>query len=201
MASHDSQIVERLKGLDAPFRAQEAEALGVPRWRLRELVRDDILTELGRGLYQLSSATPSAELDFISIKKLAPLTVVCLNSSLSYWDLSDEIPRRVHVAVPRHTHRPRISHPPITVHEFDPETFELDRRDIETPAGGFTIYGPERTIVDAFRMERLVGRDLALAAIRRYIERPDRDPNKLLELATQLRARGAVQRSLELLLS
>lgn len=193
--------MERLGALDAPFRAREAEARGVPRWRLRQLVGDGLLTELGRGLYQLSGAPPSAELDFVSIKKLAPRAIVCLNSSLAYWELSDEIPRAVHIAVPRHSHRPRIAHPPIKVHEFDPETFELERREVKAPAGVFWVYGPERSVVDAFRLQRLVGRDQALVAIRRYMERRDRDPNRLLELATRLRTRAAVQRNLELLLS
>jgi predicted transcriptional regulator of viral defense system len=201
MRSPDAHPLQRLSGLESPFRAKEAEALGVPRWRLRQLVKDDLLTELGRGLYQLATAAPSAEVDFIAVNKLAPKGIVCLNSSLSYWDLTDEIPRYVHIAVPRHSHRPQISYPPTKVHEFDPDTFELERRDIETPAGDFAIYGPERSVVDAFRLERLVGRDQGLAAMRRYMQRRDRDPNKLLHLATDLRARHAVQRSLELLLS
>lgn len=197
----NKDILKRLKGLEAPFRAQEAAASGVPRWRLRQLVKDDVLTELGRGLYQLSGAAPTAELDYVAIKKLAPRAIVCLNSSLSYWDLSDEIPRKVHIAVPRHSHRPQISHPPTKVHEFDPDTFELERREVATPGGAFAIYGPERSVVDAFRLQRLVGRDQALAAIRRYMVRDDRDPNKLLELARPLRAREAVRHNLELLLS
>lgn len=201
MASLDTQILERLRTLDAPFRAQEAEAHGVPRWRLRELVKDGLLTELGRGLYQMATAAPTAELDFVSIKKLAPRAIVCLNSSLSYWELSDEIPRKVHIAVPRHSHRPQISYPPSKVHEFDAKTFQLERREIETPAGAFAIYGPERSVVDALRLHRLVGRDQALASMRRYMDRHDRDPQKLLELASRLRVRQAVQRNLELLLS
>lgn len=201
MTRKDEQALTKLSELKGPFRAQEAEAAGIPRWRLRELAKTGALTELGRGLYQKANTSPTAELDYVAVKKLAPSGTICLNSALSYWDLTDEIPRRIHIAVPRNTHRPQISYPPVKVHEFDAETFELEQRDIETPGGDFTIYSAERSIVDAFRMQKAIGRDQALAAIRRYMDWPRRDPNKLLRLATTLRARTAVQQSLELLLS
>lgn len=173
----------------------------MPRWRLRQLVRDEALIELGRGLYQLPSAPLSAELDFISVCKRVPRAIVCLDSALSYWDLSDEIPREVHIAVPRHSHRPQITHPPVKVHEFGPDTFELGRQLVHTPAGEFAVYGPERSVIDALRLRRIIGRDQALAAMRRYMERGDRNPRELLDLATRLRARRVVEDSLELLLS
>lgn len=186
--------------LDSPFRAKEAEALGVPRWRLRDLARQGALVEIARGVYQRADAPPSAEIDFVAVAKLTPRAVVCLNSALAYWDLSDEIPRAVHIAVPRHSHRPQINYPPVKVHEFEPSAFQLGRERVKVDGGSFWIYGPERTIVDGFRLQRLVGRDQALTALRRYLDRPRRDPAKLLLMAEKLRAHTEIKRGLELLL-
>jgi hypothetical protein len=45
-----------------------------------------------------------------------------------------------------------------------------------TPVGDegapFWITSPERTVVDVMRLTRVVGRDQAVAVVRRYLERP-----------------------------
>ncbi len=41
-----------------------------------------------------------------------------LNSALSYWDLSDEIPLEIHLAVPEGSHRPTIDYPRTRAHVF-----------------------------------------------------------------------------------
>jgi predicted transcriptional regulator of viral defense system len=56
--------------------------------------------------------------------------MICLDSALAYWDLTDEIPRKVHVAVPSGAHRPTIDYPPTQVHVFAADTFELGRQEV-----------------------------------------------------------------------
>jgi hypothetical protein len=121
---------------------------------------------------------------------------------LSFWDLSDEIPETVHVALPRGMRRPVISEPATTVHVFDPTTFDLGREKARTDADEpFWIYSAERSIVDAMRMARWVGRDLALHALQQYVRRPDADPVLVAEIARQLGSSASIRPALETLLS
>jgi predicted transcriptional regulator of viral defense system len=39
--------------------------------------------------------------EFAAVAARAPKATICLNSGLSYWDLSDELPDSVHLAVAR----------------------------------------------------------------------------------------------------
>jgi hypothetical protein len=88
------------------------------------------------------------------------------------------------------------------VHVFAAETFALGRLERTGEEGAtFWISSAERTVVDAMRLTRVVGRDQALAALRRYLERPGAQPGAVVELAEQLRAARPVRDALEVLLS
>jgi predicted transcriptional regulator of viral defense system len=182
-----SAALDRLRGLGPLFRAKDAVAAGVS-WRDLYALRDEgEIVELSRGLYQLAEAAGSGNADFVAVCGRAPHGMICLNSALSYWDLSDEIPSKVHLAVPEGSHRPTINYPPTRVHVFQASTFGLGRQKVVGELGEqFWISDRERTIVDAFRLRHLVGEDLAHAALRRYLEaRPQRA--RLAELARPLR--------------
>jgi predicted transcriptional regulator of viral defense system len=195
--------LQRLQLLDGrPFRAQDAGRLGVPHYELRRLVQSGDLTELSRGVYQRVEAAPSATIDLATVSARVPMGSICLNSALAYWDLTDEIPSEVHVAVPRGAHRPQISYPPTRVHVFAADTFALGRMQHAGDEGAqLWIFSPARTVVDSMRLPRIVGRDQALAALRRYLETPGAQPRELVELARRLRAAQPVARALEVLLS
>ena len=193
-------VLDRLHGLGPVFRASEAVSAGVS-WRDLYRVRDaGLILELSRGLYQLRDAAGFDQVDFVAVCARAPAAMVCLGSALAYWDLSDEIPGWVDLAVPAGAHRPQIDHPPTRVHVFAVATFALGRMQISVaPGAGFTITDPERTVVDAFRLRHRLGESLAAGGLRRYLQRPRPRPRRVLELAGQLRVRMPVLQALQVL--
>jgi len=56
--------------------------------------------ELSRGLYQLAESAGAGHVDFVAVSGRAPHGMICLNSALAYWDLSDEIPPKLRPACP-----------------------------------------------------------------------------------------------------
>jgi len=68
-------------------------------------VDDGGIVELSRGLYQLAESAGGENIDFITVCARAPHGMVCLNSALAHWDLTDELPHTVHLAVPAGSHR------------------------------------------------------------------------------------------------
>ena len=169
------------------FRSREAVGAGVS-WRDLYSLRDggDVV-ELSRGLYQLADSAGTGNVDFVAACARAPQGMVCLNSALTHWDLSDEIPTDVHLAVPEDSHRPTIDYPPTRIHVFRAATFGLGRIQVRQEHGErFWISDRERTVVDVFRLRHLIGEDLANGALRRYLDdRPK--PGRVAELARTLR--------------
>jgi len=192
--------VDRLRPLGPVFRAGDAVRAGVS-WRDLYRVRDaGLVVELARGVYQLGEAGGLDQLDFVAVCARAPRAMVCLGSALAYWDLSDEIPGWVDLAVPQGTHRPRIDHPPTRVHVFRAETFDLGRTRVTVEGGAqFWISDSERTVVDVFRLRHQVGEDLAIGGMRRYLRGPRPRPGRVLELAGELRVRAPVLAALRML--
>ncbi len=168
--------------------AAELVAAGL-RWEDLYRLRDEgALVELSRGIYRLADAPALSHPDLLAVCRRAPEGMICLSSAASFWDLTDEIPIVVHLAVPRGRHRPRIAYPATQVHIFAAETFELGR--VRAPIGAaetIAITSKERTIVDLLRLRSRVGRDMAFSALRTYLRTHDANPGELLALARRLR--------------
>jgi predicted transcriptional regulator of viral defense system len=197
-------VVELLRARfgNRPFRVSEAVDAGVSRTTLYRLRESGQLEAAGRGVLQFPGAGMGMLSNLAVVSARAPAGTICLNSAMSYWDLTDEIPEQVHLAVPRGAHRPMIDQPPTKVHVFDARTFELERQqahtDVDEP---FWIYSPERAVVDALRLSHLVGRDVALHGLRRYMNRRGASPARLAELARELGGAARLHPALETLLS
>lgn len=189
-----------LEELGPVFRSRDAVAAGVT-WRDLYALRDDgKIIELSRGLFQVADQGLE-HVDFVAVCGRVPHGMICLESALAYWDLTDEIPRNVHVAVPAGAHRPTIDYPPTKVHVFAADTFELGRQEVVGQAGErFWISDRERTVVDVFRLRHRAGEDLAYAGLRRYLQgRPQLA--RLAEYAQTLRAWGPMSEALDVLQS
>jgi predicted transcriptional regulator of viral defense system len=158
------------------------------------------LVELSRGVYRLADTEMSPYLDLVAVCRRCPGGSICMNSALSFWDLTDEVPAEVYLAVPRGAHRTRISYPPVRVHVFAARTFELGRERVRLESGEeIHVYSPERSVVDAVRLRGRVGTGIAYEALRRYLRSPGASAGELLRLARRLRAEGPMADALEVL--
>ena len=182
------------------FTYATARELGLSEHRLRTLVEDGTLDHFGLGLYRRANAQP-ADLDLIEIALRAPDSAVCLVSALSHHDLTDTIPSVIDVALPRFRRPPRVG-APVRWHRFHADTFDLGREHLPVDDGiQLGIYGPERCIVDAFRLRHLVGEQVAVEALRRWLGRSGSIPSSLLEFARPFpKAEPALRDTLRVLL-
>lgn len=196
------RVLEIVESLGGTVSSGELIAAGV-RWEDLYRLRDSgDLVELSRGVYRSATVPGIAHLDLVAVCRRAPDATVCLSSAAAYWDLTDELPERVHLAVARGTHRPSIVYPPTAVHVFAAATFALGRT-VEVVGSGETIQisSRERTVVDLLRLRARVGRDQAFGVLRTYLQSPNARPAELLDLARRLRAGTVVAAAMEPLLS
>lgn len=187
---------------DRPFRIADAVDAGIPRYELYRLRDHGKVVSVGRGVFRRAESSISSNTDLATVSARVPHGTVCLNSALAYWDLTDELPAAIHLAVPRGAHRPQIDYPTVQVHVFAAGTFALDRcQEITETGEPVWIYSPERSVVDAIRLAHLVGRDVAFHSLTRYMSRPGARPRKLVELARQLGGLRRLTDALEVVLS
>ena len=197
MHDNDAQNVFREHG--PTLTAQVARAHGLHWDDLYRLRDSGAIEELSRGVFRLATAPPVEQLDVLAVLARAPKAIACLATSASIWELTDEIPRAVHIAVARGATRPRIEWPSTTVHVFKAETFDEGRETLELSTGEtIELYSPERTVVDVIRLAHRESSEPLGELIRRYLGRPGATPAKLLGMARVLGATNPVRRIVEL---
>lgn len=193
-------VAERLTGLGPVFRWSDARDAGLSDPVLYALVEDGQIERISHGLYRRTDAE-IVDLDLVIVAATQSRATVCLTSALARHDLTDQIPARIDVALPRGTRRPELD-APVRWHHFAPATFDLGREVVEVDAG-FTIglYSAERSIVDAYRLRHLEGDELGREALKAWLRLRGSQPSQLLGLAASFpKALGRLREDLRVLL-
>lgn len=179
------------------FRYSEART-HINERRLRELRSAGLIVQTGRGMYR--KATAAGDDDLIEIAAKASQATLCLQSALARHDLTDDIPARIDIALPRQTWPP-ATRAPVTWHQFNRRTFDIGRDTLRLDDHReIGIYSPERSIIDAYRLRHLEGAELANQALRRWL-RQGGQPSLLIRLTKDFpTAQPAIRGALEILL-
>lgn len=186
------------RGLPATFTTREARTAGVHPRQLYAWRDEGEIIELSRGVFRRADAAPASYPDLLAVARRAPHAIVCCVSAAVVYDLTDEIPRVVQIAVPTPDRPPSIDHPPTEVLRFTPKLFELGLSSLEAaPGETVRIYDPARTVVDLMRLRHRFGEPLAHGALHRYLARHDARPGTLLRLARQLDVYGPLRHALD----
>lgn len=188
-----------LDALPGTFTYRQAQAAGLSHHRLYALRDSGKLEQVGRGLFRKADAE-LADLDLLEAARRAPDATICLLSALARHDLTDAIPSRHDLALPRGAWHPRTG-PAISWHSFDQGTFRIGRTttpvDDETSIG---LYDAPRTIIDTYRLRASLGPEVAHEALKRWL-RKGGQPAILLDMAAAFpKASPAIRSALEILL-
>jgi predicted transcriptional regulator of viral defense system len=188
------------KDLPSVFTYSKARAAGISAERLYAYRNEGLLDQIGRGLYRWADA-PGIDQDLLEVAYRAPRATLCLGTALARHGLTDAIPDRVDVAIPRGGRVPRLR-PVVDVHVFASKTFDLGRDEIAVGDGiSIGLYSAERSLVDVIRLRHREGSDVAWDALRRWLRRRGSKPASLLTLAKQFHgAEAAVRNVLQFVL-
>lgn len=190
-----------LSELPPNFSHAQARAAGMSDRRLYALRDAGSLEQLSRGLFRRPDAAVDTDPDLVEIALRAPRATMCLTTALARHDLTDEIPSRIDIALPRGRRHPATASP-ARWHSFALETFDLGRTTFPVSDElSMGLYGPERCIIDAFRLRHREGPETAIEALRRWLRKRGSQPATLLSMAHAFpRAEPALRHALEVLL-
>ncbi len=181
------------------FTPGEAQRNGIPMRTLYRMLQSGKVTRLSRGVYQMADAPDAGSTDYAVIAKRVPNGVVCLLSALYHYDLTTEIPHTIYLAVTRDARVPRLDYPRVRVFRMSSASFTpgIEKKVI----GGIEtrIYSPEKTIADCFKFRNSIGLDVAVEALKNYMTRRGRNPDRVLEMARVCRVEKVMRPYLETL--
>ena len=175
---------------------------GLTRHGLDRLIEAGEFGRIAPGLFLRSGLTDDTTAAWIAIATKRPEATLCLLTALSLHELTDEIPTRSDIAIPRGTQPVIVHNAPISWHRFDAATFGIGRSEHALPDGSsIGLYSAERTLIDLFRLRHTWGSDLALGALKQWLRGRGKSPGALLTMAEEFpKARPAIQHALEVLL-
>jgi predicted transcriptional regulator of viral defense system len=184
------------------LRYQGLASQGLTRHRFDQLIDDGEYERIAPGLFLRAGVTDDTTAAWMAIAAKRSEATLCLRSALSIHDLTDDIPARSDIAIPRGTQPLTIRIASIAWHRFDPGTFDIGRTRHALPGGlSIGLYSAERTIIDLFRLRHDWGSDLAVDALKRWLGGRGNSPAALLTMARHFpKARPALQHALEILL-
>ncbi|MFC0297332.1 type IV toxin-antitoxin system AbiEi family antitoxin domain-containing protein [Geobacillus jurassicus] len=173
---------------------------GVSHYYIRKLKEEGKIVRIKRGLYRYVEWGNDQHGDVVEVSKLVPNGVLCLLSALSLYELTTYNPWEYHMAIERTSRKPSLpDYPPIKVFYFSKKQFEYGVEEMEIGGHKISIYSREKTICDMIRYREKVGIDVMKKGLRNYLRSPEKNINKLVECAEQMRVKTVLLKYLEVL--
>jgi len=186
------KLPKKLK--NSPFSFSQATKIGLSRYDINCLIEEEAIFRVDRGIYQPSDLDFSEENQF----KLASLilgkdSAICLLSALSYYELTDVIPRKVWVMVPVNKRSMRKS-----LHLFRARSPKWNVGIIKKSS--FQITSLERTLIDCFLNDKYFSKTEIIHSIKESLRNRLTSGTKILKMSDQLGVKSKILPYLEVII-
>lgn len=183
------------------LRTSEAIKLGIHPAYLYDLRNEGVVESLGRGVFRLTDMPDFSEPDLVLVAKKFPQAVICLTSALSHYELTNQIPHSVYIALPKGSRLPQCDYPPLRCFWYSKETHATGIETISINGFAVKIYSIEKTLADCLKFRNKIGMDIVLEAFKEYCRRGSINLDILYEHAKVCRVKKILQPIIETLMS
>lgn len=178
----------------------ELKDMGYSYYKIGKLEENRIIKRINRNTYENLSYN-GEENDFFSAEAYVSDGVICLMSAARYYSLTEFLPDAVDVAIARKKKVSTLPNwPEIRIYYFDPGRMELGVQKIRDGENAFSIFDIEKTVVDVIYYRNKVGIEKTSEILKKYLERKDRQIDRLYEYAKKLRCEKITRTYLEVLI-
>jgi predicted transcriptional regulator of viral defense system len=182
-------------------RAHELREAGIAAMTISRAVQAGELMRLSHGLYQrVGSHTDMAQALAEAAKKV-PRGIIAMVSALAFHGLTDQMPRKIWVAISTKDWAPVSSYPPLRIVEFKDKYLQQGVEHHRISGVDVPIFSVPKTLADMFRKSRLVDRSVAVEGLRAALEQKKVTPAAIAEAAIAADAWKIIRPYLEALTS
>jgi predicted transcriptional regulator of viral defense system len=178
-------------------RARDLKAEGIDATTIARAVKTGVVIRAGRGLYQLPGSELDLESTLAEASKRVPKGVICIISALAYHHLTDQMPRKVWIAIGAKHWEPSVDYPPLRIVRFRSPYFEYGVEQHSISGVNVPVYSVAKSLADAFRNKRFVDRSVAVECLRNAIEQRKATPGEIAKVAVDCGAWKQMQPYLE----
>ena len=165
------------------MRTRELVGQGIAATTITRMEREGAIHRLSRGLYQLPDAPLDIHHDLAEAAKRVPKGIICLTSALAFHGLTDQIPRRVWMAIGSKDWEPGAHGPKLELVRLTAGQLIEDVELHEIESVPVRIFNIPRTLVDSFRFRKTVGLSVAVEALREALRQRCITPSEIASRA------------------
>lgn len=181
------------------FSMQDLRKKGFSQYKVNRLVGEGKLVKLNKSYYE-NAEYRGEESDFYYTEVYAPKGVICLLSAAVYYHLTTFIPDGVDIAIPRKGNVSAMPDwPKLNVHYYTDDRHSLGAITVREGGNEFRIYDMEKTVVDIVFYREKVGIGETKEILVNYLQRKDRNLNRLLKYAKLMKCDKTMRQYLEVL--
>lgn len=174
----------------------DVRALGLVPENLNKMAANGLLVRSGRGIYLHPDYEITENHSYVEAAKLVDDGILCLLTALRIHGLGVQNPRQVWIAIPANHHPPR-GKPILRAVRMAPGPLSLGVEHHHFEGVDVRVTSVEKTIVDCFRLRRLVGHEVPVEALRDALQRRMLDIDAFVLLARHLRCERLIAPYLE----
>ena len=177
--------------------SEKVTEMGIHRSAISALVKSGEIVKCSRGVYMLKDEW---EDEFFLLQHKYKKGIFSHSTALYLWGYSERVPLKLHMTFPTNYNSQSLSEENVEVTRVIKGNYELGSTTVTTPAGNkVNTYDIERSLCDVLRGS---GDDIQVIqyAMKKYAASKDKDINKLMKYAKQLRVEPKVRRYMEVLL-
>ena len=181
------------------FSVQDLKDKGFSYYKIKQMVDMGNLIKLNKKYYE-NANFDGEESDFYYAYAFVPCGVVCLLSAAVYYNLSTYRPNAIDVAIPRKAKVSTLPDwPELHICYFTDERYNVGIVTIEDGNNRFRIYDIEKTVVDIVFYREKIGIEETKEVLTTYLNRSDRNLNRLIRYAELLKCGDVMKKYLEVL--
>ena len=150
--------------------------------KIQQFVEKGVIERVKNGYYSIGFADKSEE---TMISGLFPDGVLCLETALYYHGYLETRPACWQIAIDKNTSKSRfkMDYPPVQPYYLEPDILMTGAEEFSRGEGKMFLYTKERLICDCLKFEEKLEREVLQQSLRKYIDEPEKDVQKLLEYA------------------
>ena len=200
MVSKAEKLVDFFKRQKGVARFSAILKAGFHPDTLLSLEKKGVVEKIGRGLYKLQEGQAFSNPDLVVAALKVPKGIVCLVSSLSFHEATDEIPHCVDLAIPRGARANKIDFPPVRYYRFTPETWKAGIEEHKIDGHVVRVYNLAKTVADCFKFRNKIGTDIARGALKLAVTEKRISPKEIMRFSKICRVARIVKPLLETLI-
>jgi len=168
------------------------------KYHLRQLIKEGIISRVKRGLFRLN--TSSLVFQEAEVARIVPSGTFCMFTAWAFYELTTHVSPEYHVAIPRNMKIVLPVYPPIKLYFWGMKTVSLGKTKAEMNGSLVSVYDLQRSVCDAVKFRNKIGPDMLSEILNNYIRRKDKNLDKLLKYASELRISTTMNQLLQIIL-